>query len=446
MTERLFRPVDIAPLVFFRIVGGGLIAIECAGHALTQFRQPYVDASFYLSWSLTPWLAPGPPLAVYMHMAANVLAALLVVLGCFYRVATVCLAIGIGLLLGMEQTAYINHTYLYALYAAIFACIPANAAVSLDARWRPQITRNTAPAWCLHLLRFQIAVVYVFAGLAKLDADWLHAMPLSMWLRMDAWYPLIGPVLAAPVTAYVMSYGGLVFDLLVVPAMLWARTRRSAFLIATAFHLTNVVTFGIGTFPWFSLAATALFFPPRSFHKLPLLASRLAAASRAMPRPPSLPGPACRRLVVAALAAYACVQIAIPSRRFFIAGNPSWTEIGHTFAWRMMLRQKQGRLTLRLHEPATGRRWKESAAKYLTSRQLRDVVGDPEMILQLARHVADRYTKKGRKVEVRADAFVSLNGRARQRLVRADVDLACEQPRLDTFDIVLPFDERPPPP
>ena len=442
MNERLFRPVDIAPLVFFRIVGGTLIAMECAGHALTQFRQVYVDATFHLAWPLTPWLVPGPPAAVYVHMTANVVAATLVVLGCWYRAAAICLAIGIGALLGMEQTAYINHTYLYALYAGIFACIPANAAVSLDARRRPAIARSTVPAWCLYLLRFQIAVVYTFAGIAKLDADWLRAMPLSVWLQSDAGYPWIGPLLAAPATAYFMSYGGLVFDLLIVPAMLWARTRRYAFAIALVFHLTNVVTFGIGSFPWFSLAATALFFPPESFRRLPFLRSRLDT----LPPPAIALSPSQseirRGIIVAALAAYAFVQITIPSRRFFIAGNPSWTEVGHTFAWRMMLRNKVARLQLRLHEPATGRSWSEGPAKYLVGRQIGKVAGDPEMILQLARHVARRYAEKGRRVEVRVDAFARLNGRPERRLVREDVDLTRENPPLDAFDIVLPFDER----
>lgn len=443
MNERLFRPVDIAPLVFFRIVGAGLIAIECAGHALTKFREPYVEASFHFSWPLTPWLTPGPPAAVYAHMAANVVAALLVALGCFYRGAAVCLAIGIAALLGMEQTAYINHTYLYALYAAIFACIPANAAVSVDARRRPGIARTTVPAWCLYLLRFQIAVVYGFAGLAKLDHDWLRAMPLSVWLKMDAGYPLIGPLLAAPATAYFMSYGGLVFDLLIVPAMLWSRTRRYAFVVAILFHTTNVVSFGIGTFPWFSLAATSLFFPPDSFRRIRPLARKLAEQEASLPQVQSTPAAARRSMIVVGLVAYACIQIAIPSRRFLIDGNPGWTEVGHTFAWRMMLRNKVGRLSLRLHEPATGRTWTEGPAKYLVSRQVRVASTDPEMILQLARHVARVYAEKGRQVEVRADAFASLNGRAPQRLVREDVDLAGEAAALGPLDIVLPFVDAP---
>jgi hypothetical protein len=43
---------------------------------------------------------------------------------------------------------------------------------------------------------------------------------------------------------------------------------------------------------------------------------------------------------------------------------------------------------------------------------------------------------------VRVDAFARLNGRPESRLVRDDVDLAIEEPRLDTFDIVLPLDDR----
>jgi vitamin K-dependent gamma-carboxylase len=222
--------------------------------------------------------------------------------------------------------------------------------------------------------------------------------------------------------------------------MLWARTRRVAFATAILFHATNVLTFGVGTFPWFSLAATVLFFPPPLFRKLRPLASRLPRDQS--PAGQSHPSSVHRGLVVAALTAYACAQIAIPSRRFFLEGNPSWTEVGHTFAWRMMLRDKEGRLTLRIHEPATGRSWSDAPAKYLLPRQLRDVVGDPEMIVQLARHVARRYAENGREVKVYADVFVRLNGRTPQRLIRGNVDLAGEEPVVDTFDIVLPFRDR----
>jgi len=446
MGSRLFRPIDIVPLVFFRIVAGVLIAIECAGHALTRFAEPYVEASVNFSWPLTPWLVPGPPGIVYTHMALNCAAALMVAMGLFCRAAATALCVGLALLLGMEQTAYINHTYLYALFAGILACIPANGALSLDARRRPELARTTAPAWGLYLLRFQMGVVYVFAGIAKLDRDWLRAMPLKVWLSEPTSGPLSGVFAAPPwwnaLAAWVMSYGGLLVDLLIVPAMLFPPTRLPAFLCIATFHVSNALVFGIGTFPWVSLAATALFFEPSSFRRLPFLRDLPPAPSvdRGGAVRASAESALSRSCVVVALAVYVAVQILVPCRRFLVEGNPAWTEVGHTFAWRMMLRGKHTQLRLRLTEPATGRTWTERPAKYLTPRQVWRVPADPEMIAQLARHVAGVYAAEGRWVEVRADAFASLNGRPRQRLVRGDIDLATLGPGFDPVTIVVPLE------
>ena len=446
MGSWLFRPVDIAPLVFFRVVAGTLIAVECAGHGLTRFAEPYVEASVNFSWPLTPWLHPGPAEIVYAHMALNCAAALMVATGLFYRAAAVTLCVGLALLLGMEKTAYINHTYLYSLFAGILACVPAHRALSLDSRRRPELAGTTAPAWGLYLLRFQMGVVYVFAGIAKLDPDWLRSMPLKVWLSGPTSGPLSGIFAAPPwwnaLAAWTMSYGGLLVDLLIVPAMLFRATRVPAFLCIATFHVSNALVFGIGTFPWVSLAATALFFEPASFRRLPVLRDLPAASSVdggeavAAPRQPAR----ARAWFFAPLAIYCAVQILIPCRRFFIEGNPAWTEVGHTFAWRMMLRGKQARLRLRLNEPATGRTWTEPPGKYLTPRQLWRVPADPEMIVQLARHVAALYAAEGRRVEVRADAFASLNGRPHRRLVREDVDLAALGPGFDPLKIVLPLE------
>jgi hypothetical protein len=417
--------------------------MELAGEALTSFAEPYVEATFHFSYLPFAWLSPGPPALVYAHMATNVIAALFVTLGLYYRAATIVLTIGLSTLFLMEKSAYINHTYLYCLFAGILACIPANAAVSLDANRRPEIQRDRVPAWTVYLLRFQIGVVYIFAGIAKLDADWLSAMPLTLWLSHRATYPLIGPLLVLPETAYLMSWAGLALDLLIVPAMLWGKTRRQAFTLIVAFHLSNVIIFGIGTFPWFSIVATTLFFPPETFRKLSILKDRLPPwTPRATDEYETEPLET-RRItrIAAALAVFVCIQIAVPCRHFFYEGNPAWTEAGHTFAWRMMLRTKRGRLEYKVRDVDTGERWTEHAQKYLTPNQLSETVGDPDMILQLAHHIRDEQAGNGRRVEVNANALVRMNGRPARRLIDPEVDLARVERRLGVYDFVLPFDD-----
>ncbi len=437
MIEKLFKPVDIAPLVFFRILGGALITMELIGEAATNFKEPYVEATFHFSFLLTPWLQPGPPALVYAHMTANVVAALFVTIGLYYRAAALVLTIGLSTLFLMEKSAYINHTYLYCLFAGILTCIPANAAVSLDVRRRPELARTQVPAWTLYLLRFQMGVVYVFAGINKLDPDWLQALPLKKWLGVRTSYPIIGHLFAIPATPYVMSYAGLVLDLSVVPAMLWSKTRWIGFTLIVAFHLANVATFGIGSFPWFSIVATSMFFPPETFRNLPLLRTRLPNSGRA----PESIQTIHKRAIAAALAIFVSIQIAVPSRRFFFDGWTSWTEAGHNFAWRMMLRSKSGYLRYEIRDLETGESWIENPRKYLTPTQLSETVGDPDMILQLAHHLRDLHTARGRRVKVTANAMVRLNGRRGRPLVDQEMDLAQVQRRHGRYPFVLPFED-----
>ena len=105
-----------------------------------------------------------------------------------------------------------------------------------------------------------MGVVYFFGGIAKLNADWLQGQPMRLWLPGSIRLPGLEPLLAHPASALLISWGGLLLDLLVVPALLWRRTRPYAFAAAIVFHLINSEMFDIGVFPWLAIWCTALFF------------------------------------------------------------------------------------------------------------------------------------------------------------------------------------------
>ena len=140
--------------------------------------------------------------------------------------------------------------------------IPAHRAFSIDSLRKPQIRSQTVPAWALWVLAAQMAIVYLYGGLAKLNADWLQGEPMRMWLTASTDFPVIGSLFTREWMAYLFSYGGLLFDLLLVPLLLWPRTRTFAFVAAVGFHLTNAELFQLGIFPWLAIAATTLFLSP----------------------------------------------------------------------------------------------------------------------------------------------------------------------------------------
>src|SRR5262249_48702827 len=126
----------------------------------------------------------------------------------------------------------------------------------------PALRSDVAPTWTLWLLRFQIALPYVFGSIAKLNADWLQGQPMQIWLSRSVWQVLFGDVAKQPGLAFAFSWGGLLFDLGIVPLLLWPRTRRFAFAAAVLFHLLNAFTFNIGIFPWLMIGATTVFLAP----------------------------------------------------------------------------------------------------------------------------------------------------------------------------------------
>jgi hypothetical protein len=116
--------------------------------------------------------------------------------------------------------------------------------------------------------------------------------------------------------------------------------------------------------------------------------------------------------------------IALFPARFLLWGtDPSWTERGHRFTWRVLLNEKTGFVEYRVVERSTGRTWRTTGADELTPLQHAQLRTQPDLIRDYALMLAARHAAEGRDVAVYVDSFASLNGRPSQRLVRGDVDL-----------------------
>jgi hypothetical protein len=275
-------------------------------------------------------------------------------------------------------------------------------------------------------LRALVGMVYAFAGLAKLNPDWLlRGQPLAIWLPQDADLPLAGPLLAQPAAALALSWAVVAFELAIVPLLLWKRTRLAAYVVAVAFHAgTAVVLPEIGMFPWIMSAGALVFLAPD-------WPGRLA---RALRLPARAPAPAVPRVASAGRAAPALVvavallELALPFRHLLYPGDVRWTEEGYRYSWRVMLTEKVGHAEFRVRDPASGREWEVSPGEYLTPVQERAMAVQPDMVLDTAHLIADDMAAHGiAGAEVRADVWVSMHGRAARRLVDPGVDLAAQR-------------------
>jgi hypothetical protein len=111
-----------------------------------------------------------------------------------------------------------------------------------------------------------------------------------------------------------------------------------------------------------------------------------------------------------------------------------------------MLMEKDGVAEFHVLEPASGKHWRVSPSQHLTPDQVRMMTTQPDMLLTFAHYLASHFAEQGHPgVEVRADVFVSLNGRPRQRLVDPTVNLSAVGTWDDLHGWVLPFRQVAPP-
>ena len=441
----LFTPVDISFLVFFRIVFGGIMLWEVYryftnGWITRYFVEPVVNFPYYgFSW-LTPWPGRG----MYIHFFVLGVAAACVTLGFLYRIAAPVFFLAFTYTFLLDQTRYMNHFYLVCLISFLMCFLPAERAFSVDALLRRKIRSDVVPAWTLWLLRAQIGIPYFYGGIAKLNSDWIHGgEPMRTWLRPLAELKGGSPIFASDGVVYGFVIGGLLLDLLVVPLLLWRRTRLLALAGAVVFNLINSVIFDIGIFPWLMLGALLIFFPPDLVRRF---ARAFMSPGEGFP-PPQRPQTrstysltTSQKRIAGLLAAYLAVQILFPLRHYLYPGNVSWTEEGHNFSWHMKLRTKVGDAVFTITHPRSGQTWTIKPEDYLESHQVMKVITKPDLLVLFSHYLAEEKRSEGYDdVEVRARVMVSLNGRQPQLLIDPNVDLANEEVSLLPTPWILPL-------
>lgn len=458
-----FMPVDALSAAAFRIAFGALAAVAVARFFLNDWIDLiYVEPSHHMKYLWFDWVDPLPALGMHMLFVALGLLAIGIAIGLFYRWCVALFCVGFIYVELTEATTYLNHYHWLNLTCLLMVFMPLNRKWSVDAWRNPSKYPSTIPVSVLWILRGQLAVVYFFGGVAKLNQDWLlEAMPLMIWLNQHGDYPIVGELLQQSWVAYAMSWSGAAFDLTILLWMSLDKTRRYAYVVLVIFHLITWQLFpSLGMFPWLMIATTPIFFNPSwpevavTWVRRKIAHARRTTGRRRLddtnrptdgrigghgPMPSAKPYfTPLHWFAIIACATFALVQLTVPMRHWLYPGNVRWTEEGYRYSWRMMLSEKVGYVSYRVTDPQTSQAWTVYPHVYLSDMQVERTAIDPDMILQTAHIIAADYRTAGyTSVEVRADAFVSLNGRPYRRIIDPGIDLAAEARTVLAKDWVL---------
>lgn len=390
-------------------------------------EELYIKPSFHFTYYGFDWVKPLAGNGMYILYAAIIVAALFITLGFLYRIAAVIFFVGFTYIELIDATTYLNHYYFISLVSFLLIWVPANRKRSVDVYFNIVSQKEFVPAWTIGIIRFQMAMVYIFAGLAKLNYDWLiEAQPMKIWLPAKSHLPVIGSLLYKTWVAYFFSWFGAMYDLFIVFFLLNKKTRGIAYVFVVIFHGATAILFpAIGMFPYVMIACTLIFFPGRKQIGLPSA---------------PVENFVWRKWISAAIVFYAAIQLIFPLRFLAYPGHLFWHEQGYRFSWRVMLMEKAGAAYFTVKEKATGRRFEVNNTEFLTPLQEKMMSTQPDMIVKYAHYLAEIFAKRGVKnPEVTGEIYVTLNGERSRLFIDSTVNLAAQTVGWRNYKWVLPY-------
>ena len=437
---------EAAPLAVFRILFGLMMFGSVVRFWLNDWIDKlYIQPDFFFSYYCFEWVKP---LGIYTYLLFFIcgISALFVAFGFKYRAAIIVFFLSFTYIELMDKTHYLNHYYFISILSFLMVFLPAQAYFSVDAFRNKNLSYQKIPRWCIDSIKLLLGLVYFYAGLAKVNSDWLfEAMPLKIWLPSSYDIPFLGALLQQEWVHYAFSWSGMLYDLFIPFLLLYKPSRKFAFILVIVFHVLTRVLFPIGMFPFIMIVSSLIFFDAGLHHKILKVISRIFSISKnSFNTGKNLVfSDLKKKMVLSVLGVFFVVQILTPWRYLAYPGELFWTEEGFRFSWRVMLMEKAGYAQFKIVNPATGKSFYINNSDFLTPIQQKQMASQPDFMLQYAHFLANYYKQKEQQnVEVYVESYVALNGRRSTRYINPKINLAEIEDSFQTKNFILPFNDQ----
>ena len=439
-----------APLAVFRIGFGLLMLLSIIRFwAKGWIYELYIQPQFHFSYYNFEWVKPLGNYT-YLIFAVCGLSALFVALGLKYRLAIITFFLSFTYIELMDKTTYLNHYYFISILSFLLIFLPANAYFSVD-NLLTKKSYSSVPKWTIDSIKFLLFIVYFYAGIAKINSDWLFkAMPLKIWLPSKYDLPIIGnSLMQQEWFHYAMSWGGMLYDVSIPFLLLYKRTRWLAFGLVVFFHVFTRVLFPIGMFPYIMIMGSLIFFDAKLHLKIISIVKRILFPIRKRIKDAlnsikqkEIYTYKKQKIALSLLTVFFLVQLVFPFRYLAYPGELFWTEEGYRFSWRVMLMEKMGYASFKILDKDSGDSFYVNNEDFLTPFQEKQMSFQPDFIVEYAHFLGNHFTEKGYKdIKVFVESYVALNGRLSQPFIDPKIDLYKEKDSFKPKTWILPFND-----
>lgn len=429
--------IDNSQLIVFRVIFGLVIAADAFGGMATGWtHRAFILPDFTFNFIGMDFLQIFVGEQMYILYTLFGIFGLMISFGAYYRFATFGAAILWSIIYFAQKTNYNNHYYLLMLLCWLMAFMPANKYFSYDVKRKAETQSISCPRWSILTFITLLLIVYTYASIAKIYPGWLAGEPMEIWFGGKKSYPIIGTLIQNETLQFIIAVGGILFDLLIIPMLLWKPTRWLGVAASVVFHLFNSIIFQIGTFPYLMLGSTVLFFEAEQVRKL-FFKSKPVFEIQNQNKIQSLHK---NRLILGVISIFFAFQIFLPLRHHLYPGDVLWNEEGHRYAWRMMLRAKSGRVSFKVINNENGEEFKVNPTEYTTAKQAWSMAIHPDMLWQFVQILKKDYAKKGMaNISIYADCKVKINKNPYKIFIDPEYDLAkAEWHRFKHSEWILP--------
>lgn len=453
---------DASGLCAFRAAFGVLMLVHVVRlHVHGLYSRSVLMPGFHFDFGFAIPV-PSSDVVGAAHLIALGVAALGLAVGVRSRACAFAFALLYGWFVLCERTMFNNHFYLYTLLAILLSLVEAQQQFTL----RPRAGRagDRCRSWERAALRAQLCIVYMYAGIAKLNSDWLlHAEPMASKLAVESTrhHASVRGLLCRHEVAVAVSLCGVVVDLALPGLLLWPHGRGVGLALASLFHTGNLLLWQLGEFPLLMLATNLLFLEPttdvrflgqtRPREKACRGVAKGAAEGAAPSDADDVRGAACAtvetqhsRWPLAAASVLLAVQLVLPLRPLLASGFDPLDAVhtkSHTlFSWRFMAVSTRNFVNVTLRSEQLGaslvmtRTYNKLALVHHTNgsriplqlqpslepRQAGYMAYTAPMLVQFARHAAARHPGYA----VHGDLWSAVNDRPLQRFAAPQTDLA----------------------
>lgn len=447
MFQNYFKQYTSAStLAFFRLAFGLMMLFSLIRFAANGWIDKlYLSPSFHFSYYGFEWVKPFGFYTYYLFIFCGI-AAIFVAIGYQYKWAILSFFLSFTYIELMDKTTYLNHYYFISIVSFVLIFLPANCTFSVDAFKNEKIRFQRIPRWNTDILKLLLAIVYIYAGLAKLNSDWLfEAMPLKIWLPENNGIPILSSLLHQTWVHYAFSWTGAIYDLGIVFLLLNKRTRIFGFILVVVFHVLTRVLFPIGIFPFVMIISSLIFFEG-DFHKkvLNYVATLFSKDSTVFDNGKERIQEynLINQLKLGFISLFIVFQLVFPFRYLLYPDELFWTEEGFRFSWRVMLMEKAGYAEFIVLDPKNDKSVRVNNNKFLTAFQEKQMSFQPDFILEYAHFLKEYYQKQGfENPEVYVTSYVALNGRLSQKYIDPTINLAQENENFKHKTWILPFND-----